>query len=113
MPGVGNEQHLKTFDRNGSLMSVCITCGTDCDQSFTVNWNGRTASFDCIECMATMVAPTCHHCGCRILGHALRIDGRQYCCEHCAQAADHGARPAANTDRWQFGERFLRPAPDE
>jgi hypothetical protein len=47
------------------------------------------------------------------LGHALRIDGRQYCCEHCAQAADHGARPAANSGRWQFGERFLRPAPDE
>ena len=92
-------------------MSVCITCGTDCDQSFTVNWNGRTASFDCIECMATMVAPMCRHCGCRILGHGWRIDGHQYCCEHCVQAGDHDGKPSANTDRWQFGDRSIRPVP--
>ena len=94
-------------------MAVCITCGTDCDQSFTVIWNGRSASFDCIECMATMVAPTCRHCGCRILGHALRIDGSPYCCEHCAQAADDDAKPSANTERWQFGLRSIAPVPGD
>lgn len=87
-------------------MAVCITCGTDSDQSFTVTWGGRSASFDCIECMATMVAPICWHCGCRILGHALRVAGRQYCCDHCAEAGD--PRPSANTERWQFG--YVAPA---
>ncbi|MFC6125752.1 hypothetical protein [Mycolicibacterium llatzerense] len=63
--------------------------------------------------MATMVAPTCRHCGCRILGHALRIDGSPYCCEHCVQAADDGAKPSANTERWQFGLRSIAPVPGD
>ncbi|MUM09286.1 MULTISPECIES: hypothetical protein [unclassified Mycolicibacterium] len=94
-------------------MAVCITCGTDCDQSFTVNWSGRSASFDCIECMATMVAPTCRHCGCRILGHPLRIGGRQYCCQHCAEAPDDSATPLANAERWQFGYHAPWAVPDD
>ncbi|MDR3661962.1 MAG: hypothetical protein P4L86_16530 [Mycobacterium sp.] len=88
-------------------MTVCITCGTDCDQSFTVSWNGRSASFDCIECMATMVAPACRHCGCRILGHALRVDGHSYCCAHCAQAGIDPDQVPAQRERWQFG--YLAP----
>ncbi|CAM5283330.1 hypothetical protein MAUB1S_04703 [Mycolicibacterium aubagnense] len=94
-------------------MPVCMTCGTDCDQSFTVNWNGRSASFDCIECMATMVAPMCRHCGCRILGHPLRIDHRQYCCDHCAEAGEVGAKPSASSERWQFGLRSLGTVPND
>jgi hypothetical protein len=37
------------------------------------------------------LAPTCEHCRCRILGHGTQVDGRMYCCAHCA-------RQAAGTD---------------
>lgn len=86
-------------------MAVCITCGTDSDDAFTVTWEGRTATFDCIECLATMVAPLCVHCGCRILGHWLLMDNDHYCCVHCAQSAQSGdgARPSATVGRWRFG----------
>lgn len=94
-------------------MAVCVTCGTDCDQAFTVNWNGRRATFDCIECMATMVAAMCRHCGCRILGHPVRIDDRRYCCDHCAKAGETGAEPSASSERWQFGLRPVGPVPND
>jgi len=86
-------------------MTVCMTCGTDSDDAFTVTWEGRTAAFDCIECLATMVAPICAHCGCRILGHSLVVDGGRYCCPHCAQATRTGDRPRSplTVGRWRFG----------
>jgi hypothetical protein len=98
--GTGMQQYPRKTEQEAVLpMAVCVTCGTDSDQSFTVSWNGRSATFDCIECMATMVSPMCRHCGCRILGHAVRIDGYPYCCPHCAQA---GKGPV-KAERWQFG----------
>lgn len=86
-------------------MTVCMTCGTDSDDAFTVTWEGRTATFDCIECLATMVAPICAHCGCHILGHSLAVDGSRYCCTHCVQAARTGNRDRSPlmAGRWRFG----------
>jgi Rieske Fe-S protein len=34
-----------------------------------------------------VLAPTCAHCGCRIIGHGLEDDGVFYCCVHCAKIA--------------------------
>jgi hypothetical protein len=34
-----------------------------------------------------MLAPTCEHCGCRIIGHGVEADGRMFCCAHCAEHA--------------------------
>jgi hypothetical protein len=32
------------------------------------------------------MAPTCEHCGCRVIGHGVEAgDGRIFCCAHCAQ----------------------------
>ena len=39
-------------------MAICATCGNDYDKAFTVSWNGRTETFDSVECAATKVAPT-------------------------------------------------------
>lgn len=66
-------------------MTACATCGNDYDKAFTVSWNGTTATFDSIECAAAMIAPTCSHCGCRILGHGLESGDTIYCCGHCAR----------------------------
>ena len=64
-------------------MAVCATCGNDYDKAFTVSWNGRTETFDSVECAATKVAPQCDHCGCRILGHGVEV------AEHCARESGH------------------------
>jgi DNA-directed RNA polymerase subunit RPC12/RpoP len=66
-------------------MGTCATCGNDYDKTFTVSWNGTTADFDSIECAAAAMAPSCAHCGCRILGHGLETGDATYCCGHCAR----------------------------
>ena len=33
------------------------------------------------------LAPTCEHCGCRIIGHGVEADGRMFCCANCAKQA--------------------------
>jgi len=56
-------------------MTVCDTCGNDYDKPFTVTWSdGRSATFDSVECAAAQLAPECNHCGCRILGHGIETD---------------------------------------
>ena len=65
-------------------MAICATCGNDYDKAFTVSWNGRTETFDSVECAAVHLAPECEHCGCRILGHGIETDAGMFCCAHCA-----------------------------
>jgi hypothetical protein len=31
------------------------------------------------------LAPTCAHCGCKIIGHGIESDNIFYCCAHCAE----------------------------
>lgn len=69
-------------------MAICDTCGNDYDKAFTVTWfDGRTATFDSIECAAVEVAPMCAHCDCRILGHGIEANEAIYCCANCARTA--------------------------
>ena len=69
-------------------MASCDTCGNSYDKAFSVTTHdGKTHTFDSLECAAHTLAPTCAHCGVRILGHDLEADGTMYCCEHCARAA--------------------------
>jgi len=45
-------------------MAICDTCGNHYDKSFTVTFSdGRTATFDSVECAAVQLAPECAHCG--------------------------------------------------
>jgi hypothetical protein len=66
-------------------MARCDVCGNDYDKSFTVTMRGRTQTFDCFECAIHGLAPTCGHCGCRIVGHGVEQDGEIFCCAHCAK----------------------------
>jgi hypothetical protein len=68
-------------------MATCDTCGNDYDKAFTITQGDRSGTFDSFECAITALAPTCTHCGCRIIGHGVEASGGPYCCAHCARAA--------------------------
>jgi hypothetical protein len=65
-------------------MPVCEVCGNDYDKAFQVIQAGTSHTFDSFECAVQALAPTCAHCGCRIIGHGMEADGVFYCCAHCA-----------------------------
>lgn len=68
-------------------MAKCDTCGNEYDKAFTVTRGERSGTFDSFECAIQAMAPSCAHCGCRIIGHGAEHDGTFYCCAHCAQHA--------------------------
>lgn len=65
-------------------MGKCEVCGNDYDKSFEVIKDGGRHTFDSFECAVHALAPTCKHCGCRIMGHGLENEGTYYCCRSCA-----------------------------
>jgi hypothetical protein len=48
---------------------------------------GESHTFDCFECAIHSLAPTCSHCGCRVIGHGVEAGGLVYCSAHCARGA--------------------------
>lgn len=68
-------------------MARCEMCGNEYDKPMEVVVRERRHVFDCFECAIHMLAPTCEHCGCRILGHGVESDGQMFCCAHCARQA--------------------------
>ena len=68
-------------------MPVCSTCGNDYDRAFTViTPDEQSYTFDSFECAIQALAPTCSHCGVRIIGHGMQQGERFFCCDHCAEA---------------------------
>ena len=71
-------------------MAVCETCGNDYEMAFEVHAAGAVHTFDSFECAIHTMAPRCENCGVMILGHGHQVDGRFFCCSHCAGATtDH------------------------
>lgn len=66
-------------------MAVCEVCGNDYDKAFELTLEGKAHVFDSFECAVHALAPSCDHCGCRILGHGVESDGKFFCCAHCAR----------------------------
>ena len=66
-------------------MTPCAVCGNEYDKAFEVRFGDEQLVFDSFECAIHRLAPTCGHCGCRIVGHGVEADGRTYCCSHCAR----------------------------
>jgi hypothetical protein len=66
-------------------MARCEQCGNEYDKTFTVTMAGRTMVFDSFECAIQSLAPTCPHCGNRIIGHGVEHNGAIFCCVHCAR----------------------------
>lgn len=83
-------------------MARCDTCGNDYDKAFKVQMNGQSYTFDSFECATHKLAPTCAHCGCRMLGKGVEDEGVLYCCARCARAHgeaqvhDRGDQPQAD-----------------
>lgn len=71
-------------------MARCETCGNDYDKAFDVVMGNRRHTFDSFECAIQALAPSCDHCGCRIIGHGVEADGSMFCCAHCSTAAGVG-----------------------
>jgi hypothetical protein len=96
-------------------MAQCETCGNDYDKAFEIlipgDVNGRT--FDSFECAIQALAPTCAHCGCRVIGHGIEVETTIYCCAHCARAegrSDVADRSASEVQ--QTGTASTRPPAD-
>jgi hypothetical protein len=65
-------------------MATCEACGNEYDKTLEITYEGGTHVFDSFECAIHALAPTCAHCGCRIIGHGVEANGRIFCCAHCA-----------------------------
>ena len=68
-------------------MEPCEVCGNEYDKSFTIQRDGESHVFDSFECAIHLLAPTCAHCQCRIVGHGVEVEETIYCCAHCAKAS--------------------------
>lgn len=69
-------------------MARCDVCGNDYDKAFQITLaDGSSGTYDSFECAIHAVAPSCEHCGCRIIGHGAESEGRFFCCAHCASHA--------------------------
>jgi Rieske Fe-S protein len=66
-------------------MATCDVCGNEYDKAFQIVRGDESRTFDSFECAIQAMAPTCEHCGCRVIGHGIEADGRIFCCAHCAQ----------------------------
>lgn len=67
-------------------MAQCHHCGNEYDKTFEVVMGAQTYVFDSFECAIATLAPVCHHCGCRIIGHGAEANGVFYCGAHCARS---------------------------
>jgi len=79
----------------GDTMARCDVCGNDYAGSFEIlTAQGKRYTFDSFECAIDKLAPSCAHCGCRIVGHGIESSNAMYCCAHCAR--ESGARAAVD-----------------
>jgi hypothetical protein len=70
-------------------MPTCDQCGNNYDKAIQVMSAGQTYTFDSFECAIQKLAPTCAHCGVRVIGHGVEQNDVIYCCANCA--AQEGA----------------------
>jgi hypothetical protein len=66
-------------------MPECEVCGNDYDKVMEIRLGGSTHIFDSFECAVHALAPTCDHCGIKIVGHGVEANGATFCCAHCAE----------------------------
>ena len=73
-------------------MGVCEVCGNEYDKAMEIEVaGGETHVFDSFECAIHALAPSCEHCGCRIVGHGVEAGDSLFCGAHCAHESGIGA----------------------
>jgi hypothetical protein len=77
-------------------MAVCDGCGNRSERLFTVQTHDdRVFLFDTIQCAVPILAPSCAHCLCTILGQGVEVGSITYCSAGCAQQSGIQSVPAA------------------
>ena len=67
-------------------MATCDVCGNEYARTMTIEIaGGGSGTYDSFECAIHALAPTCSHCGCKIVGHGVEAGGTMCCCAHCAR----------------------------
>ena len=66
-------------------MGTCSQCGNNYDKTFEITMDGKSHVLDSFEYAIAALAPTCPHCGVRIVGHGVEQDGSIFCCANCAK----------------------------
>jgi hypothetical protein len=97
-------------------IATCEVCGNDYDKAFALRTaDGTSHTFDSFECAIHAVAPTCAHCGCRIVGHGVEAGGSMFCCAHCAaEMGQHDMRDrSGDGSSSPAGIAQTRPPADE
>ncbi len=79
-------------------MGICMTCGNDYENTFSVIKEDERYEFDCFECAIQALAPHCAHCDCVIIGQGVELDGRFYCGSHCLRS-ERGAQTIIEIER--------------
>ena len=79
------KRRMKARQERSVSMAQCEVCGNEYDKTFEVVAAGKSHVFDSFECAITSLAPTCRHCGCRMIGHGVEVQGAMYCSAHCAR----------------------------
>jgi hypothetical protein len=74
-----------TGGKEAGDMARCEMCGNDYDKAFEVIAAGQRHVFDSFECAIHRMAPMCEHCGCKVIGHGVEVDGHFFCSAHCAR----------------------------
>jgi hypothetical protein len=74
------------------MLSRCDSCGNEQNRTFEIRMARKLYTFDTLKCAIQVLAPTCTHCGDRILGHPVRLGLDQYCSAECAQAVAQSAQ---------------------
>ena len=54
-------------------MAICEVCENDYDRTMEVTLDGERHIFDSFECAIQALAPSCEHCGCRVIGHGIQV----------------------------------------
>ncbi|MFW2513380.1 hypothetical protein ACNI3K_06345 [Demequina sp. SO4-13] len=69
-------------------MAKCDMCGNEYDKAFDIVRGDHRATYDSFECAIHGEAPSCAHCGCKVLGHGVETPTAMYCCAHCARVTE-------------------------
>jgi hypothetical protein len=65
-------------------MATCEVCENEYDRTMEITLDGEHHIFDSFECAIHALAPSCEHCGCRVIGHGIQAGDRIFCCASCA-----------------------------
>jgi hypothetical protein len=67
-------------------LKTCEVCRNEYNNCFEVVMDEKAHYFDCFECAIHALAPVCHHCNVKLLGHGLEDRGWLYCSHACSRA---------------------------